>query len=189
MPLPTLEELRDRFWRTYKDAEWKPKTDVIPGDELREWMKSNDLEVLGFLNSLIHNHRFRIEPPIDLADYIAFVKHYYGRCLRVNPDGEWCKGRYPAGWDIVKIFCSLWDEKEQPTKVIAGLKKWLAEIYRKGDSDVRLCLETATLEHLFERKAIRKFFSDWKKDAVLLQAYENAMLWAKGGKSPLSRRR
>lgn len=153
-------------------------------------MKSDDIEVLGFVNAMIHDHRFRIEPPIDISDYVAFVRLYYGRCFRESPEGKWSHGRYPAGWDIVKIFCSLWDEEEQPAKLLAEFKKWLADLYRKGDSELRTCLETATLEHLFERRAIAKFFSDWKKDALLLQAYENAFLWVKGGgKSPLSRKR
>src|SRR5215510_2105784 len=189
MSVPTLGELVNRFWDAPDNAEWKPKKDVIPRADLDEWIKSEDMEVLGFLNAMIHDHRFRFDPPIDICDYVAFVQLYYGRCFRESPEGEWSKGRFVAGWDIVGIFCTLWDGKVS-RKILIDLKTWLADIYRKGDCDVRYCLETATLEHLFERPAIRRFFSDWKDDDVLRPAYENALLLVKGGgKTPLSRKR
>jgi hypothetical protein len=46
----------------------------------------------------------------------------------------------------------------------------------------------ATLEHLFEQKDMRKFFSDWSKDEVLAVAHEEASEWYKGGgTSPLGK--
>ena len=50
-------------------------------------------------------------------------------------------------------------------------------VYKNGDDRLRTCIVTATLEHLFERKAIRKYFADWQDDATLAVAYDQACLW------------
>jgi DNA-binding transcriptional MerR regulator len=68
---------------------------------------------------------------------------------------------------------------------LLDLKKWLAKLYTAADEGLRLCIVHATLEHLFERKDIRKYFSDWQQDPVLAPAYKEACLWE--GKTPLSR--
>jgi hypothetical protein len=189
MSPPKLEDLVTHFWNSHEDSEWTQKTDVIPGDQLREWMRSDDIEVLGFLFAMIDDARFHIEPPIDVREYCDFVKRYSARCFRENPDGEWADNRYSAGWNIVGVFCVLWD-KQVPRDVLTDLKIWLADLYREGNQDLRTCLETASLEHMFERQAIREFFLDWKNDPLLNQAYESALLWVThGGKSTLSKSR
>jgi hypothetical protein len=67
-------------------------------------------------------------------------------------------------------------------------KLWLANIYRRGSEDVRTCIVTATLEHLLEQGAFRKFFADWVKDPILRKAYEEALEWyAGGGRTPLGK--
>jgi hypothetical protein len=68
------------------------------------------------------------------------------------------------------------------------LKAWLGRLYLEGDGSIRTCIITATLEHLFEQKDIREFFSDWKKDPVLAIAHKEACLWYLGGeKTPLGK--
>jgi hypothetical protein len=52
------------------------------------------------------------------------------------------------------------------------LKAWLGHLYKVGDPDLRIGIVQATLEHLFEQKQIRKFFSGWKNDEVLAAAHE-----------------
>jgi DNA-binding transcriptional MerR regulator len=70
------------------------------------------------------------------------------------------------------------------------LKAWLGRLYKEGDPDLRICIVQATLEHLFEKKQIRKFFDDWKNDEVLAVAHEEASEWYKGGgTSPLGKAR
>jgi hypothetical protein len=44
----TAKELIERPWFAPENAEWKPKTDVLPLSDLKEWMGSEDIEVLGF---------------------------------------------------------------------------------------------------------------------------------------------
>jgi hypothetical protein len=113
------------------------------------------------------------------------VEHYYGRCFRENPDGEWSDSAYSAGWDLVGVFIELWDNDSVPREHLLDLKEWIAGLYKTGNAGLRTCVVNATLEHLFERKPIRKYFSDWRKDPLLAAAYGEACLW--DIKTPLSR--
>jgi len=111
-----LREIINTLWTTYDRAEWTLKTDRIPLGALREWMESSDIEILGFVNSTIHGGKFRIEPDLPVEEYIAFSKHYFERCLRENPNGEWSDSRYTAGHDMVNISASLWGDNEIPPR-------------------------------------------------------------------------
>lgn len=185
-----LREIITRYWVTPEFAEWSPKTDVISLADLRDWMASADIEIIGFAHSMVDDARFRIEPALTVEEYVDFVKSYYERCLRENPDGEWSDSRYSAGWDLVNIFGSLWRDPEVPRPMLGDLKSMLARLYREGDETIRTCIVQATLEHLVEQRPIREFFADWKNDSVLRVAYEEACLWPDGGgNTPLGKPR
>jgi len=179
----TLQEIIDKLWIAPKHAEWTPKTDVVSLSDVHEWAKSSDIEILGFTHGLIHNGRFRIEPALSLTEYKEFVKHYFERCLREDPQGEWSDSRYSAGGDLVNIFARLWRDSCAPRETLKELKVWLGDLYKEGDEKIRTCIVTATLEHLFEQKDIRLFFSDWKDDKVLAVAHREASEWYQGGGS------
>jgi hypothetical protein len=176
-----LQRIATRLFETPEHAEWIPKTDVIPLDDLREWMKSRDIEIVGFAYGMMGDARFRIEPPFPVEEYVGFVKHYYERCLRENPDGDWSDSRYSAGADLVNIFGSLWRDSNVPRPLLGDLKDFLGHLYKGGDEKIRTCIVQATLEHLVEQAPIREFFSDWQKDPTLRIAYEEACLWPDGG--------
>jgi hypothetical protein len=136
-------------------------------------------------NAMLHDGRLRIEPPLGVEDYIAWIKRYYGRCFLENPNGEWSDSSYSAGWDLVRVFIRLWDDKTVPRELLEELKAWIGGVYKNGDDRLRTCIVNASLEHSFERKPIRKYFADWRHDATLTVAYDQASLWDR--KTPLSR--
>jgi hypothetical protein len=184
----TVDEILDELWIHPPDAEWTPKVKTISRAQVREWMKSNDMEVLGLVCSTITERRFSIEPDLDLDDYVGFYQRYYGRCLRESPDGDWSDSRWSAGWDLVNVLSSMARHNSVPASVMDGWKKWLADLYHNGSEEIRTCIVQATLEHLLEQKHFRKFFADWRNDPVLKVAYEEALLWHEGGGStPLGR--
>jgi hypothetical protein len=41
----TVNTLIERLWIAPENAEWKPKTDILPLNDLKEWMHSGDIEV------------------------------------------------------------------------------------------------------------------------------------------------
>lgn len=184
----SLQQIMNQLWNTRDNAEWTPKTEVVALSDIQRWIRSSDIETLGFVHNLLSETRFRIEPAISIAEYIDFTKHYYERSIRENPDGEWSVPRYIAGGELVNIFASLWRDPLVPRSVLENLKIWLANFYKSGDPDLRTCLVQATLEHLFEQDQIREFFADWLKDEVLAVAHAEASEWYKGGgNSPLGK--
>ncbi len=186
--MQSLQEIIHRLWITPDHGEWTQKIDVIPLHDIESWITSDDIEILGFTHALLSDRRFRIDPPISLSSYVSFTKHYFARCIRENPDGEWSDSRYIAGGTLVNIFASLWRDASVPRAVLLDLKNWLAALYREGDAALRTSIVHATLEHLFEQSDIREFFSDWEKDASLAEAATEASEWYKGGgSSPLGK--
>ena len=184
----TLQEIINRLWYTPANAEWSPKTNVVALNDVQRWMESTDIETLGFTHHLLSDTRFRVEPPISVAEYVRFTKRYYERCLRENPDGEWSSPSYIAGGELVNIFASLWRDSSVPRPILEDLKSWLGELYKQGDTKLRKCLIHGTLEHLFEQEVIRKFFDDWIDDRVLSVAHSEASQWYQGGgSSPLGK--
>jgi hypothetical protein len=181
----TVNTLLKRLWIAPENAEWTPRIDILPLNDLEQWMDSEDIEVLGFTNAMIHDGRFRIDPPLQVADYALWIKRYYGRCFVEDPDGKWSDSSYSAGWDLVGVFIALWDDNSVPRELLRDLKGWIGGLYKSGDDRLRTCIVNATLEHLFERKPIRKYFSEWRNDPMLAAAYNEACLW--GAKTPLSR--
>jgi hypothetical protein len=78
----------------------------------------------------------------------------------------------------------LWQSLERhlrPRELIKELKDWLGRLYTEGDEKLRTCIVTATVEHPFEQKDIREFFSDWKKHPVRAIAHKEACEWYLGG--------
>lgn len=161
----------------------------IPKQQVMEWMRSGDIEALGALSTLMMDarHYNRIEPALSIDDSYPFWTRFYERCLKENPDGDWSETRYGAGRELVGWFESLWTDADTPPTILAELKAWLSHLYLEGDDELRLCIETATLEHLFENVAIARFFSDWKMDPVLAGAYERSMDWGMRGGNPQSK--
>jgi hypothetical protein len=181
----TVKTIIERLWVAPENAEWAPKSDVLPLSDVERWMESEDIEVLGFTVAMIHDGRFRIEPPLPVDEYVRWVEHYSERCFRENPDGEWSDSSYSVGWDLVRVFIELWDNEMVPRELLLDVKAWLATLYKSADDRLRACIVNATLEHLFERKPIRKYFSDWQNDPILSVAYTDACFWDR--KTPLSR--
>lgn len=161
---------------------------TIAESQVRRWMSSDDSEVLGATYELLTDakHTRRIVPALPFDDVFAFILRYFDFCLRNSPDGEWVHDRYSAGHEFVSFFVALWDEGNE-RKYFEAMKSLLRDLYTKGTSELKGCIELAIIEHLFERQDIREFFNDWRDDPQLRPAYERGMLWVKhGGRSPLT---
>ncbi len=163
----------------------------IPASSVRTWMASKDPDVLGATYGFLHSaHVGRVSPALSFDEVFDFILLYYEWCIRTDPhSSEWANSRYSAGWDLVGWFFGLWDEPRDK-KYFERIKSRLADLYKSGDADVKKSLEHAIIEHLFERKEVRKFFADWQSDPELKSAYDEGMLWVtEGGSSPLSERK
>ena len=160
----TLDQIIDMLWNHPEDAEWTPKIDTIPQTRFcNGWPAVTSKHLASSIPcSTIIGFAWNQNCPLD--EYLKFVRHYYSRCFLENPDGERSHSRYSAGADLVNILAIHWSNPDVPKSVMGDWKQWLADIYKRGSDDVRKCIVQATLEHLLEQGALRRFFDDWLKD-------------------------
>lgn len=166
------------------------ESSAIPESQVRNWMASDDPEVLGATYSLLMNEKLvaRIVPSLSFDEVFSFLLRYFDYCLRCNPEGEWVDDRFSASCDFVSLFVSYWDEGHE-RKYFDEMKSMLKRLYVEGPPEVKQSVEQAIIEHLFERDDIRNFFSDWRADPQLSAAYTAGELWVDGGgRSPLTDR-
>lgn len=159
------------------------KSDCIPLHYILKWMKSDDIEVLGAIESILTNSQFynqiKIKPSPPDEVVFDFLLNYYRRCIIENPQGEWSLSRYLAAHTLTAWFMKLWAHREIYQMTIDRIKMMLADLYRHGDIEVKDGVVNGALEHLCEDPSVAKYFSDWANDPELKTAYEEAMEWAK----------
>jgi hypothetical protein len=165
---------------TYIVAQFKEK--CVPNDKIINWMQSKDIEVLGAIYDFISRKKYykKIYPGLTAEDYNGFIMHFFKRCILEIPSTDWKSdhfvlSRYDAGYDFVRWFKIFWNDPNVPKSIVYALKEWLENIYKDGDEEIRECIITAMLEHLFNNEEIATFFSDWLSDPILKPAYERAM--------------
>ena len=163
---------------------------AIPQSEVRRWMETTEPDTLGAVYVFLSkpDHISRVSPPLSFDPVFDFMLRYYEFCLTTNPQSKWANSAYSAGSDLVGWFVWMWDEGRD-RRYLEIVKSLLARLYISGPSDLKTCIEHAVIEHLFERKPIRRFFGDWNDNPELRPAYAEGMAWIKsGGASPLTDR-
>jgi hypothetical protein len=164
------------------------ETRVIPAERVKSWMSSTEPDVRGATYAFLHSrHVARVLPAVSFDEVFDYILGYFEWCIRSDPaPGGWANTRYSAGWDLVGWFLGLWDQGHEK-RYFDAIKSRLASLYSAGEPELKKAIEHAVIEHLFERKQVRKFFADWESDPLLKPAYDEGMLWVThGGKSPLS---
>lgn len=156
-----------------------PRNSPISKNQIKIWMDSPDIEVLGALYAFISKRQNwdKINPSLSKEEWISFVLNYFDRCLMEDVDGEWAHGRYPAAWEVASWFCALW-KSDDDRELLHEIKEWLGTLYKNGNIELRRSLIDGALEHMFEKKSIRRFFADWKQDAELMHAFAEACDWS-----------
>ncbi|VWC56624.1 MULTISPECIES: hypothetical protein [Burkholderia] len=155
----------------------------VPRGELLRFMDSDQPEVLGSLYAKLTKRAFteRIAPPMEFGDYKRLFLKFYGLCISndyVEADNlqSFLIARYIAVVDFGRWFVSIVEDKKVARSDVADVMKWLENLYRQGDREIRDCLIVASLEHMFSSNSIRKLFLKWKFDPVLGHAYREALL-------------
>jgi hypothetical protein len=159
----------------------------VSQSQVRRWMENEDADTMGATYVFLSKpeHVERVVPLFSFGQIFDFMLRYYEFCLKTNPQSKWANSAYSAGADLVGWFVWMWDE-DRDRKYFDAIKSWLEKLYIAGSPDVKKCIEHSIIEHLFERKSIQKFFADWREDPRLQRAYDEGLLWVKGGgKSPL----
>ncbi|MCJ8268840.1 MAG: hypothetical protein MJK04_05485 [Psychrosphaera sp.] len=138
---------------------------TIEKSRVKKWMKSDDMETLGAVYELITEkaHYTKITPFLEYLDYKEFLANYLQRCILEDPshDSDWADTRYTASWAFVNWYKHFYHAQDVEKSERLYWKLWLKDLYNQNDSKIRICIETAILEHLCEDKKIRKYFSDF----------------------------
>jgi hypothetical protein len=182
-----FEEIAQELKRTRNEGT------PIPQSRVRDWMEREDADADAFGATYVFlskaEHTGRVAPPLEFDPVFHFMLRYYEFCLKTNPESKWANSSYSAGLDLVGWFVWMWDEKREE-KYFESIKAMLEKVYVAGGPEIKKCIEKAVVEHLFERKDIRAFFSDWRDNPQLRPAYEEGKVWVEGGgTSPLTERR
>ncbi|MCE5230592.1 hypothetical protein LLG95_13505 [bacterium] len=114
---------------------------------------------------------FSFEEITDL--HFEFAK----RCIIQNPDGVTAPNRYIAAHELVNWLIEL--KRSHEEKIVNDFVYWLECFYKEFilDEDVKICIITGILEHLFEDVDIRLKFLYWRDDPMLVEAYKMAEEW------------
>lgn len=152
----------------------------IPLDLVEEWMKSDDLEVLGAVCALVtdESSRYRISPSLATERLTDFLLCYYSLCFEEDPKGVWAMSRFEAARHIVGWFRGHPQGSAATNLFPMKLKNWLATSYRNGDESIRSAIVDGALEHILEEARWREFFIDWCTNPELKTAYDSAVSWA-----------
>jgi hypothetical protein len=151
-----------------------PKADIIAG------IRVDNTELAGAIYDIVTTDRLRrrIEPDLTDLELDDLFIEYFERCILTDPKGEWALTRYSAAWEAQGRIMDAWENEGGEAGSCIRWKKWMEKLYRAGDEETKRAVVDGILEHLFERKGLRKFFSDWKIDPQLQTAYNEAQLWA-----------
>ena len=153
------------------------KQQPVPIFEVREWLRSGALDVLGVVNDLILEHPDIIQPRLTLQESCDAVRAYYKRCLAEDRESEFVPSFHIAGYELVQWFRNLWNDTSVPRQYLSDLKNMLGELYKSSDDNKADRIVNAVIEHLFETPAIVDFFLDWKNDPALRRGYARALEW------------
>lgn len=165
------------------------KNEIVPVEQLREWMHRPEIEVQAAIYDLVTSAERlkKVVPDMKFEDHLAFMPSFLSRCIIEDPDSEIALSRWEAAMELMGWFGSLWDNSSVNKSVLSGVKDQIRKLYLQGDADVRKAVVQGTLEHLFENASIRDFFADWLDDPTLQRAFQAAAEWSKfGGHTPVS---
>jgi tetratricopeptide (TPR) repeat protein len=140
----------------------------IAAATVRKWMESADPEVRGAVCTLFYSPVLRegITPPLSFDEIFDWELQYYAWCLRNDPpEGEWVHTRWEAAFELIGWFIWYWDEGLDRS-YLERVKSMLADLYVSGSRDLKEAIEVGLLEHLFERKRIRKLFGLERRPAA-----------------------
>ncbi|WDI42601.1 hypothetical protein [Bremerella sp. P1] len=138
---------------------------TIPGGEVEEALRSDDLVVLGVLWQMVSSHWDRIAPAVDLVDCNRSIARYLLKCIEQNPTpDDFVCSNYEAARELLPLVHSMErGERERPGLVQETLEN-LREVYLRGDDNTRLCIETGFLEHLLEKRESIQWLKRWQAD-------------------------
>ncbi len=159
---------------------------------LQEWLAHSDPEVRGAAYLLIRERDLALhtEPSLTREDIVEIVLAFFGRAIHEETGGDWAFSGYEAAWDFAAWFTTIADDSSVPRALVVDIANWLGRLYLTSDAEARTTLINGALEHIFERRHLRKLFRGWESSVELAHAKRRSAIWSDaGGDSPIVGRR
>jgi len=157
-------------------------TGTIAKSDVLRWMRDGDLMTRSRVFHLTASAWSRIRPELTMDEQCGFMVDYLLECIASHPQPQQSDDYLHTGYDAgaaltqwLKHLVAIPEAAQVITEVAARLEK----LYRSGDEATRTRIETGALEHILERPALRPYFSHWRGDPVLCEAYEPALQWGR----------
>lgn len=149
---------------------------AIPLAKVQGWMQTTSIDEMGATYDFVTRKDAvsRVVPPLGSTEVVAFLRRYFERCMLENPESDWADSRYSAGWDLAHLLMD-WAYFDRSGEDPREWAHWLAAVYKAGGPDVRLAIETATLEHVLITPEMIEVFSEWRGEPELNAALERSL--------------
>jgi hypothetical protein len=152
-------------------------SETIPREDVRRWMKDDDLETLALVYDLTNKAWSRITPELSGDEQCAFMTQYLIECITIDrKDGDYVHSGFEAAWEFAAWLKHL-DHIGASDSIIRRALSYLESAYRRSDLKTRNRIETGAVEHILERKPLRKYFEHWAQDPELEPAHRLCLEW------------
>ena len=155
---------------------------AIPLEHVRSWIRSPNLETRGAVYRLTDVAWTRITPKLSPNEQLKFMCSYLLECVATNPESrDHLHSGFEAAWEFAAWLKHMNSIGEDPIVKHAALE--LEALFRRGDPDTRVRIETGALEHILEEPALRGHFTHWENDSELAPTFRRSLEWGRAHES------
>jgi len=91
----------------------------------------------------------KIDPPLTFNEYYDYFIRYLEMCFEKDPYKNGVLSRCEAGWEFASWFSKCWHDENVDRKYLIEMKKWIAELYKKGDKNFKQFIEVCIFETIY----------------------------------------
>lgn len=150
---------------------------TIPAESVREWLESDDAQIVAVGLRAAAEHRERIADSVPVEEICSkALSHFRRNFHKVFPHSA-AEARHEAGRSFCSWFAAVSADDSFPREALQDLKGLLAQTYREGDVALRQHVVADVLEPLFESRRLAAYFLDWQEDPDLREPFAQALDW------------
>jgi len=160
--------------------------DNIDRSDLLGWIAEGGIEEKGVIFEIVTQRHSRIQPRYDEEEWGAFIVDYCIACIMSDiSEREYAHSNYEAAEELVYFLHRFVQAGERGETLVKYLVTQIEDAYRRGDDEIRLCIECGFLEHALECEPLRKIFAHWRHDPLFKEGYEESLIWGYTQGDPL----
>ena len=150
---------------------------TIPAESLREWIESDNPQIVAVGLRAAVEHRERIAGVVPVEEVCSkALSHFRQNFHEVLPHSA-AEARHESGRSFCSWFAAVSADDSFPREALLDLKGLLAQTYREGNAALRQHVVADVLEPLFESRRLAAYFIDWQEDPELREPFAQALDW------------